>query len=71
MALISRADDNKNGFLDTEELAQWIQMKVSEHITVGVKTNFKVFLLLDKNPKDGESLTDALVAYIQVKICLN
>ena len=71
MALISRADDNKNGFLDTEELAQWIQMKVSEHITVGVKTNFKVFLLLDNNPKDGESLTDALVAYIQVKICLN
>ncbi|KAF0300417.1 calcium-binding protein [Amphibalanus amphitrite] len=48
-----KADDNKNGYLDKDELSEWIQIKVSEHITVGVKTNFKVFLLLDKSPKDG------------------
>ncbi|XP_037075696.1 45 kDa calcium-binding protein-like [Pollicipes pollicipes] len=48
-----KSDDNNDGYLEEQELADWIQTKVSEHITVGVKENFKVFLKLDKNPKDG------------------
>ncbi|KAJ8951906.1 hypothetical protein NQ318_019885 [Aromia moschata] len=48
-----KADVDKNGKLDSKELAQWIRMKIVEHISAAVSNNYGLFTLIDVNPRNG------------------
>lgn len=46
---IYRADTNKDGFLDENELEFWIAKKVKEHFQKAVHENIYIFTALDKD----------------------
>lgn len=48
-----RADSNKDGRLDSKELAEWIRHKIVEHISAAVSNNYGLFSLIDVNPRNG------------------
>ncbi|KAK9712436.1 EF-hand domain pair [Popillia japonica] len=52
--VFKKADKDHNGKLDSKELAQWIRMKIVEHISLAVSNNFGLFAQIDVDPKNGE-----------------
>ncbi|KAK5645804.1 hypothetical protein RI129_004268 [Pyrocoelia pectoralis] len=48
-----KADENKDKKLDSKELSRWIRLKIIEHITVAVGSNYALFTQIDTNPKNG------------------
>lgn len=62
-----RADKDKNKKLDSKELAQWIRMKIVEHITMAVSNNYGLFTLIDVNPKNGVVTWNEYHAYFLKK----
>lgn len=48
-----RADVNSDGSLTLQELAHYINQKVSDHIDTSIKQNSQIFAEVDKNPVDG------------------
>ncbi|GJQ70609.1 hypothetical protein Trydic_g23002 [Trypoxylus dichotomus] len=51
--VFKKADKDNNGKLDSKELAQWIRMKIVEHISSAVSNNFGLFAQIDVDPKNG------------------
>jgi len=47
--IFRRVDIDKNLELSTEELSKWISSRVNEHINQAIKSNFHIFMTLDKN----------------------
>ncbi|CAH0557552.1 unnamed protein product [Brassicogethes aeneus] len=48
-----KADKDKNGKLDMNELAKWIRKKIVEHISSAIGNNYGLFTLIDVNPRNG------------------
>ncbi|KAL3283631.1 hypothetical protein HHI36_006770 [Cryptolaemus montrouzieri] len=51
--VFSRADKDKNGKLDSNELSLWIRKKIMEHISLAVSNNFNLFSDIDVDPRNG------------------
>ncbi|XP_063231038.1 45 kDa calcium-binding protein isoform X10 [Bacillus rossius redtenbacheri] len=51
--VLYRADTDGDGFLSVQELANWINNKVQEHITQALQENFGLFTAIDIQPRNG------------------
>lgn len=58
-----RADTNGDGFLDTNELAKWINFKIKQHISKAIHNNYGLFTLVDVNPRNGVVTWEEYHAY--------
>jgi hypothetical protein len=47
------ADINGDGLLSLQELSDWINEKIQEHINKAVRENFGLFVAIDNNPRNG------------------
>ncbi|XP_063231029.1 45 kDa calcium-binding protein isoform X2 [Bacillus rossius redtenbacheri] len=51
--IFNKADTDGDGFLSVQELANWINNKVQEHITQALQENFGLFTAIDIQPRNG------------------
>lgn len=51
--IFHRADTDENRLLDIQELAKWIHLKITEHITRAMRENVGLFTAIDINPRNG------------------
>lgn len=49
-----RADQDQNNLLSVDELAEWINTKIQEHISEALKENFGIFATIDQSPRNGK-----------------
>jgi hypothetical protein len=47
------ADVNGDGLLSLQELSDWINEKIQEHINEALRENFGLFVSIDNNPRNG------------------
>jgi hypothetical protein len=47
------ADINGDGLLSLLELSDWISEKIQEHINEALRENFRLFVAIDNNPRNG------------------
>ncbi|KAJ9575277.1 hypothetical protein L9F63_025771, partial [Diploptera punctata] len=47
-----RADVDKDKLLSLQELADWINWKIQEHINEALRENFGLFVAIDNNPRN-------------------
>jgi hypothetical protein len=52
MAVCS-ADINGDGLLSLQELSDWINEKIQEHINEALRENFGLFVSIDNKPRNG------------------
>lgn len=55
--IFRRADTDENQLLDIQELAKWIHVKITEHITWAMRENVGLFTAIDNNPRNGNDKT--------------
>lgn len=65
------ADVSGDGLLSLQELSDWINKKIQEHINEALRDNFGLFDAIDNNPKNGRlALCDLyLSACIEINLC--
>ncbi|XP_020296269.1 45 kDa calcium-binding protein [Pseudomyrmex gracilis] len=61
--IFRRADTDENQLLDIQELAKWIHVKITEHITWAMRENVGLFTAIDNNPRNGEVSWEEYHAY--------
>jgi hypothetical protein len=47
------ADLSGDGLLSLQELSDWINEKIQEHINEALRENFGLFVAIDNNPRNG------------------
>ncbi|XP_076632264.1 stromal cell derived factor mayday [Colletes latitarsis] len=52
--IFQRADADKDQLLDIQELAKWIYLKITQHLSRAMYENVDLFRAIDKNPRNGE-----------------
>lgn len=52
--IFDKADKDKNGYLDIQELAKWIHTKITDHINRAMRENIGLFTTIDIDPRNGE-----------------
>ncbi|XP_034190622.1 stromal cell derived factor mayday [Osmia lignaria lignaria] len=61
--IFQRADTDQDQLLDIQELARWIHMKITEHISCAMRENIGLFTAIDNNPQNGEVSWEEYHAY--------
>jgi hypothetical protein len=66
-----RADISGDGFLSLQELSDWINEKIQEHINEALRENFGLFVSIDNKPRNGRFYVKLYVVKFRVCTLLN
>lgn len=70
-SLLIRADLNKDGNLDLNELETWMINKVKDHFQTAVRDNYLIFTALDKDHNGKWQVLRGKIALIKSYIFIN
>ncbi|KZC04499.1 45 kDa calcium-binding protein, partial [Dufourea novaeangliae] len=61
--IFQRADTDQDQLLDIQELAKWIYIKITEHVSRAMSENVGLFTAIDNNPRNGKVSWEEYHAY--------
>jgi hypothetical protein len=66
---VRSADTSGDGLLSLQELSDWINEKIQEHINEALRENFGLFVSIDNKPRNGKLVACVLykVAYGEIQ----
>ncbi|PSN30042.1 hypothetical protein C0J52_28038 [Blattella germanica] len=65
--IFHKADIDGNKLLSIQELSDWINKKIQEHINEALRENFGLFVAIDNNPRNDEILTEDEFSSLQTE----